>query len=515
MADKLIYVLSLNPTGKVPGAKLQVNFGQTPVGVGQIPRTLLLIGNKVATAATGNPAGTASVDNVVYDILSSTDVDGLFGMRSELARMIRVARLYKSIRIKAIACAESTGVQASMTLTVPGAATANGTHRLWFGGQGVEVNVLSGATAAAQATAIANAINQKPNLPVYATVAGAVVTILAAHPGTRGNDLTVYRDPSSSPTGSLLTLTSASSYVVQPGPGGVVGVRLAGGTGNDDLTNVLAALQGQTFFTIGAAQVDSANLVLLKAYDDAKAVAGSQRFEHVALGYNGLLTPGITLSDSVNKERFCDAWVQGCEVGSPELAASFGAMRTAKEQSHPNRRYNGDVLLGIPPQRSLLDRPDGLETGVQQAALDAGLTPCTTTADGDVVVVRAITMKHFKTVNGNQIPFYGTLDCGAARGPDMFAEQLQLSWDTEFGANNEWVAPDPAPGEPNPNAGVATPRMWTGHVLALGKEAIDANWFLSVECTTVYDRATKSLLCTIEVEPMPLNHRVGGNVNQV
>ena len=192
----------------------------------------------------------------------------------------------------------------------------------------------------------------------------------------------------------------------------------------------------------------------------------------------------------------------------------MGALRTQKEQSHPNRRYMADPLLGIAPQRSLVDRPTESETGTQQSALDNGITPVTTTADGVAICVRAITTKHLKTVGNLTIDFFGTLDVGQARSPDMFAEELELAWLTDYGANNEYVDDDPAAGEPNRPAGVATPRTWNGYAQNIGNQKIADNWFSSVTIASEFDATAKQILTSIQVLPTPLNYRIAGNIAQ-
>lgn len=515
-----IVVLGLNPSGKVPGAKFSVQFGKGPVSFSSIPRSLLLIGNKVTSAITVGSvvanAGTAS-NNVVHDITPDVDESAKFGSRSELARMIRIARRIPGVRIKAIACAEvSSGspTNASATITIANNATTAGVWKYWIGGKKVEAILASGATPTQQATAIAAVINGDPDLPCYASSSSAVVTVTFVHPGTRGNNCTIYQDTSEKPGASTSTLASASSYVVNPGPNGETGVRLGGGTGTDSLADALDALDGQTFFTIAAAQVDSTNLGLLKDYNDAKAAIGSERFEHIVTGFNGLLADANTLSDSVNKERFQLAWQQGGENLPGEIAAAMAAIRTQAEQIRPNRRFNGAILSGIAPQRALIDRPSEGETGVQQSALDNGITPITTSGDGSAICVRAITTKHLKTIGAQTIDFYGTIDCGQARATDVFAEELALLWNTEFAVNNEYVDADPRPGDPNRPAGVATPRSWTGYAQNRGNQRIADNWFSSVSVSTEYDAVNKQLLCQIEVMPTPLNHRIGGNIFQ-
>lgn len=514
-------VLGLNPSGKVPGAKWNVQFGKGKVSVGAIPRYLLIMGNKVGTAVTVSStevsnAGTAST-NVIYEITPDVDVDSLFGSRSELARMIAIARRSAGVRIKAVAVPEATAgtpAKSTATITIATNASSSGTWRYHFGGKLVEVAVASGDTPTTQATAIRNAFNAISDLPGTATSSSGVATISFAHVGTRGDQATLYQDTSLKPGGSTSTLASNNAYSVATGPGGVTGVRLGDGASTDDVTNTLDVLDGQTFFTIAVAQIDSTNLGLVKTYNDDKATLGSQRYEHICFGQNGLKTTAVALTDAINKERWSCAWQQGGENLPGELAASLAALRTQAEQLHPNPRYMGSVLLGISPQRALTDRPSEGETGVQQAALDDGITPVTTTDAGEAIAVRVITTKHLKTIGATTIDFYGTLDVGDARSIDVFAEELQLAWLTEYGANNPYVDDDPAPGEPNRPTGVATPRTWNGYVKNIAGEKIADNWFSEVSVDSEYDSSGKQILTTIQATPTPKNYRIAGNIAQ-
>jgi phage tail sheath gpL-like len=501
-----IIVLGMSSSGKVPGFLINVAVGQGRVDIGTIPRYLLLVGNKTS-------GGTATADTQIDTIAPSTDVATLYGARSELARMIYKAQLVPGVRIKAIACAEASGgAAATATITIATDATSAGTWTYYIAGQTVTVTVASGDTPTQQAVKIVTAFSALPTIPVTAANSSGVVTLTAANVGVRGNDLTLYQDTSLKPTGSTSTLGTASSYTVNAGPGGVTGVRLAGGTGTDDLTNVLAALQGETFFTIAFANNDTGtNAPLLEAYSIAKSAIGTQRYEHIVLGMNGLFATAQTLAKTtLNQHRFQVAWCQGSESSPSEIAAAMGALRTQYEQLHPNSRFNGLPLLGIAPQRALVDRPTPGETGTQETALENGVTPITT-VDGNAVCVRAITT----LCTRNSLAFYGTLDVGQARTPDVAAELLQLAWETEFSVSNPYVNDDPANGEKSRPEGVATPSIWKGYATSLLSQKLLLNWFSSVSVAAEYDATNKQINTQLDLQVTPQNHRMGANLNQI
>ncbi len=501
-----IRVLGLSPTGKVPAALFVVNKGVGRVSGSQIPKYLLLIGNKTS-------AGSVTADTQITDVHPSSDLSALFGARSELRAMIVAAQLYQGINIKAIACAEASGgVAATCTITIATTSTAAGTWKYYVEGKEIQVTIASGDTATQQAVKIVTAFGLEPNIRVTAGNVDGVVTLTAANVGTRGNDITVYQDTSEGPTSSTSTLGTASAYSVSAGPNGVTGVRLGGGTGTDSLTNAIAALAGAQYFTVGVAQVDSTNTAALEAYRTAKAALGTQIYEQICLGQNGLYATAQTVAKTnINADAFSVAWVRGAEQAPAIIAASYAAMRHQKEQSHPNRRFNGDKLLGIYPQRALADRPSPGESGEQQTALDNGVTPCTTTPEGDVVVVRAIN----SLCTRSSIAFYGVLDCGESRTPDSCAEELKLAWDTEFAVNNEYVDSDPAAGAPPPPVGRATPQIWTGYANGILAPKLAANWLSYLAITSEYDEDSDQILTQVDLEVCPLNHRLAGNINQV
>lgn len=502
-----IIIAGMNPAGKVPAALFNVNVGQGRVTPGNLPRYCLIVGNKLS-------GGSATVDQDVLDITPSTDVHALFDKRSEIAQMIRVARMYPGVRIKALAIAEAASSPASavMTITFATNASSNGTWRFWVCDEYVEINVANADTPTAQAAALVTAINnaRQGTLPCTAGNSSGVVTVTISQKGIRGNDWIVYKDESLKPTGTTCVLASSSSYTVNPGKGGVTGVRFGDGAGTDSNANAITVLANETYFTIASAQNDTTNGTRWKTALTTKAAIGSQKYEHLVMGSNGLYATAATLATTENFERFRAPWMRGCESHPAVLAASVAALMTQKDQVHPNQSYNGAELLGISPQRAPLDLPGDGETGEQQIALENGVTPVTT-RDGVAKIVRLITTRCLL----NSVPNYKCIDNGQARTPDVAAEAVKLAWDTDFVVSNPWVGPDPAEGEKTPEQGKAYPRLWTSYAQGILSAKISANWFESVTITSEYDNDGKQILTQIDLEITALDHRIGGNINQV
>ncbi len=121
-----------------------------------------------------------------------TDQSGSFACDN--ISMPNLALWFRGEQIKRV---EAGSGSATGTVTFSTAVPADG-DKITIGGQDVVFkdqpgpnDVLIAATIAAQATALANFINDTPSLGVTATSNAAVVTIKSAAPGTAGNDVTL------------------------------------------------------------------------------------------------------------------------------------------------------------------------------------------------------------------------------------------------------------------------------------------------------------------------------------
>ena len=118
-----IVIQGLSPTAKVPGVAALVLLGQGAITPGQIPRTLLVVGTKLSS-------GSVTPDTSIVAITSASDLDALFGNRSEIAQMLREALKVPGLNIAAAPVAEAAGAaSATATITYTGTTTAAGTPR--------------------------------------------------------------------------------------------------------------------------------------------------------------------------------------------------------------------------------------------------------------------------------------------------------------------------------------------------------------------------------------------------
>lgn len=500
-----IIIQGFSETYKRPGFYAETVYGAGGISSGSIPRYLLLMGLKTA-------AGSATPDTQVVDIGSDDEADSYFGVGSHLARMCYQARREAGIRIKAIAVTQASGgVAGSATITIATDSTSSGEWVYTIAGVDVRVAVPTGATPTVQATAIKNAINGNPKLPVTATNSAGVVTVTTRNVGAICNSYILFQNKATAPGASTSTLAGGSAVLSStPLEDGVF---FSSGSGTEDVTAALATLLAGRYHRIGVGSIDAANAALVESQLDFKAGPTVGRMEHAIFASIGSISAATSLAQTtLNNARCQHAWIEECETHPSEIAARMAAARLAKEQSNPNSNFDGYALTGIRAQRS---RAKWASEANQVTALDTGVTPLLSQSDGAVTVARAITTKCLTSTN----PDYRTLDVGFAVTPDEVRDDLALQWGTVFLPANPAVRDDPSTEEPDPPAGVATPKRWTSFVEARRATVYAANlWTLPVTTATTteseYNNTAKRIMSKVPVLTHPLQHQIGVSVRE-
>ena len=155
------------------------------------------------------------------------------------------------------------------------------------------------------------------------------------------------------------------------------------------------------------------------------------------------------------------------------------------------------------------------------SALNNGVTPITTNASGQAVMVRSITTH---SLNGT-LPDYSCLDTSEAVVPDFVLVSLLLYWLNVFKPSNPRVAPDlPADSVPYP-AGVAYPALWSssatsilndfanGIVAGLQVPPIIYN-VANNPVVSAFDPIAGRIMSAVTVQPMPGDHQIGVSILQ-
>lgn len=493
-----IVIQGFSSTEKVPGFYGETVFHAGALTAASIPLILLLCGLKT-------DSGTMTVDEDVVDIFSADDADTYAGAGSELALMCYGALNVSGVKIKACSPAiPGSPTQATATITIAGSWTAAGQYLYRIGGVTITGAYLSSDDATAVATKIAAAVNANTRCGASATSSLGVVTLTWKTKTVRGNIAVLAQDKTDLASGMTSTLAGGTALT-----GGYV--PFSSGAGADDVTNILGVIYSARYDRIAHAQIDTTNLGKWKTQLDSKAGPNEGRMEMSIFATNGTLSAAASLAGTTcNEPRMQCLHLLNGESYPPIIAATFAALRTQYEQDNRNASFDGVTIPGIAPQVQIADRPSH---SVQSTALDEGVTELTTDSSGNVVVVRSITTY---TLNGST-PDYRTLDTAQVVVPDYVRDYDKLVWLTQFVVANPYVRDDPGANEPEPKAGVATPKRWTQQ---LGKNTADLvalNYLSSAVDPPVseFNAAAGRIMSIHPVVPLPQQHSIGVSVRQL
>lgn len=492
----MIVVEGFPESYKVPGFYGETQFGRGRSSYGGATLKVLVVGLKHPSR------GSIAVDSEVKEFFSEDECDALGGAGGEAARMGRKALKTKGARyFMACPTAAVGAAAATATITITGTWSVAGTLRFWIGGDLVEVNIpVTATTVTAVALLIVAAVNANQQLPVTASNSSGVVTLTHNNPGVRGTALFLRQDQSLRPSG--MTSTIAGGTAIQTN----VMVPFTGGTGVESLTALLATLAPQKFDRIAWAHNDATSMADIEALCDDKAGPLVGLLEHNVIAHTGAISPATSIAQTtLNDQRFEMKWAQAAETPAGEIAASWASWRAMKESTNPNRNFDGDIVPGCKGQPIASTRPIA---SVQQAALDNGVSVCTTNEAGELVTIRAITTR---SLNGSE-PDYKTLDVGDAVTADYWRDRMKFIWATEFRVENEHLQDDPAEGEDLPPAGVGYPRLWNGRVVEelvrMQKEKILAK-VKQLPPESKWNDNAKRIMTSSDILPLAKNHQLG------
>jgi phage tail sheath gpL-like len=306
---------------------------------------LPLLGLPALLVGTMITEGTAAKD-VPIAIGSQAQADAAFGQGSELSRMFMAYFANnRANMVYGLPVAEPTaGTAATGTITVTTPPTEAGTIALYIGGEKVPVNVAASDTIDDIATAIVDAINLQPDLPVLATSTTGTVTLTAVWKGVNGNDISVQTNY----YGALGGEVTPPGLVMTLPPTGL----LTGGVGVPDFTNAIAALGEQNYEYVAMPYSDDASILAWETeygFTDAGRWGWMrQLYGHLFSAkrdtYANLITWGNTQNNGVLS-------VMAIEPQMPNPAYEVAAAYTAQAQNalidDPGRPLQTLILNGI------------------------------------------------------------------------------------------------------------------------------------------------------------------------
>jgi phage tail sheath gpL-like len=532
-----ITVQGLASSRKTPGIFLAVLLGGTPTSAGDVPKKILVAGNKITSDLTGaapaftTTAGTQGNAAPVF-LPSADDAASYFGRGSEVHRMALAAfRQYPDALVYGCSVAESAGARADGVLTFATSATAAFTVRLTVCGKVIDVAVASGDSVTTIATNCANAILDEPDLPVTAQFVLGVLTVTAKCIGPRGNDLTL-RAQFVSSAGVETEITTG----VVTSPGATTGQLssvatvestyfLDGGTTADDVTAALAALAATKYDRQAWAHRDATNLDLIAAQVDSMAGVTTQLRQQFLYGTRATYATAVTLATGRNDSRGQCVWHYNSPTPMEEAAAQVAAGRLIGdgivggtrpgEASRPSANLDGVMLSAVRAQPFVAEQPTSTEI---ENALNNGLTPLQPSSanPGFAEIVRSITTRSLDAGGSNN---YSVIDTSTVTVCDYVADDLQQDLATTFASKN--LAADSSDGSPPTAANVVTPSMVKARIaykLGLYEEegnTRDAAANMPLLAVVESGSSPGRVDCEIPVEPATPLHIIGGNVRQV
>ncbi len=503
-----IELTGLSDAAKVPMFHGQVLFGQSQILFGSAPVNLLLVGLKRTT-------GDLTLDAEVREIFSKEDADTAAGAGGELARMAYAAidetQGMSGVRYFLAAPTGAGGTAATVIITITGTASAAGVLKIYIAGVYTEVTIPNGTLQDASAALVEAKIDLNARQPALATVATNAVTLTDKTASIRGNQLICYVDFGEAP-GLTVALSGAGGAAVTSSAT-VVGRFFGGGTGTETLTTLHATLSPTFHKFVVPSTNDATSLALWELYGDAKAGPLEGKKEHYVIASNANFGGATSIAQTtLNNARYSLKWLEISETPPCEIAAAIGAYRAATEQGlSTNAAYDDHPYRTIKPQRFQSDWVTNFTE--KQAALDVGVSPLQTKADGKVYEVRSITTRCLDGATAD----YRTLDTSDSYVPDNVNERLEFVW-ADFKAANPKARPDPAASEPDPREGVATPSRWNSVVnanLQLWERDLLIVQTTLFPAQSEWNYVAKRIMTVNPVVPFPHNHSVGVLTKQV
>lgn len=379
------------PSGmRKPGQYVEYN---TRLAIRNLPtneQTVIIVSQRLTAGTT--PALTP------LDIFSADQAATAFGAGS-LAHRASVAAIkanpYVSLTVITVDDAAA-GQPAKGTVEFVGTATADGAFALFIGSDRVDVSTYLGDTAAMIGARLVDAIAQRTDLPIMATLTDAKVSVTAKNKGEMGNAIVL--DQLNQSTGITATVTN-----------------MAGGLNDPDISPALDAVFGATY-NIYVSSWNS-QTALTKLRDHLKTISNAIE-KRSAIGFAGTaatLATGTTLAGSLNAERVSIAWYRGSVRLPAEIAAGYGAVVAG--ETDPARPLNTLVITGLDvvPVTMRSSRTE------QEKALHNGLTPLEVGPGDTVQIVRSITTY---TKNSVGVDDPALLDLTTIRTLDYFRKAV-------------------------------------------------------------------------------------------
>lgn len=353
---------------RVPGAYAEIDPSRAARGL--LPafnQRILVLGQRLA-------AGTVAAE-VPTLILTGDAASEAFGRGSMLHRMFQFIEKNNGFTETVAVALDDlvAGALATGSIAITGPATASGTLSIYIGARRVRVGVSLNDSANSIATAVAAAIVADDELPVTAAAAAAAVNLTARHKGENGNDIDV----------------RLNYFFGEALPAGVAPVvtAMAGGTGNPDIADAIAAIGDEQYDYLIVPWTDAANMAVLDAELASRWQPLREIEGHAFLAKVDTVANLSTFGNARNSPHVSVMGMFDTPTPPEEIAAAFGAVAAFHLNQDPARPLQTLPLVGVlsPPEESRFTTQEA------NILLFDGVATARIASDGTVLIERAIT----------------------------------------------------------------------------------------------------------------------------
>lgn len=385
----MTYPVAVAPSVRSPGVATSVNLLAGVSSPGSGARRCLLIANK-------SSVGTITADTEVKEAVAGPDAVETFlgtGTPGHLAAIALFAEYPKAL-VDLVAPAVGAGNAATGTFTFDDstAVTVAQLVTAKIAGREITYTWAAGVADTDAADDFKDAINAYPDLPVTATVSGAVVTLVPRFVGEWANDIKI-------------------SIALSDGTGGAVtasGSAMASGTLAGSLATALATVSTRKYDIIcdvssgnadGGAASTTSSPGRLKTHIDTYDSGFNAKLQQAIRGQTGTISTVKTGTAQHNygpmQYVFCqNALSLPCEFAGAEAGARLREEATDPNVNRIRMPYVASLIGPLDPVGDLLT-----EVEVEDL-LQSGVTPVTFDTTGTMRPERPITT-YFKDAAGN------------------------------------------------------------------------------------------------------------------
>lgn len=359
------------------GVFLEIDPSQALGNLVNAERKVLIIGQRLPTGTT--PAKTP------VRVLNQMDAERKFGRGSMLHNMFGAVQSFIDeaalVDVYAVALDDNeAGVAAEATVTFGGQVVSPRTMQLYIGGNQIQVAASLNDSGTVLAAKLAVAINANTALPVSATSEEAVLTLKAKHKGEASNGIEVawsYYDSDLLPVGVSCTISGGSNGVG----------KLAGGTGNPKVSEALAAVSEDWFYSVASPYNDEENIKALENDFDGRWGGLDMRTAHGFLAMDGTHSELTTAGNKRNSAHTTIWGLKNCPTWTAVRAAAFAVTCQHYGDADPALPLKSVKVPGVLAPR-LKDR---FSYNERTLLVRDGISTTTVSRDANIFLERVVT----------------------------------------------------------------------------------------------------------------------------